>query len=53
MKEYIRTLNKFKESPLSVLENEKDKAKLIAAINKSIKLLLKADSKNKASKSYY
>lgn len=52
MKEYIKILNKFKESPLSVLENEKDKVKLISAINKSIKLLYKADSKNKA-KTYY
>lgn len=53
MKEYIKILKKFKESPLSVLENEKDRAKLISAINKSIKLLHKADSKNKAKRYYY
>ena len=47
MKEYIKILNKFKESPLSVLEDEKDKAKLISAINKSIKLLQKAESRKK------
>lgn len=48
MKEHIRILNKFKEHPLSVLENDKDSAKLVSAINKSIKLLQKADSRNKA-----
>lgn len=50
MNEYIKILNKFKESPLSVLENEKDNAKLMAAINKSIKILNKYNSKNKALK---
>ena len=53
MKEYIKILNKFKNNPLSVLENEKDNVKLMAAINKSIKLLHKADSKNKAFKNQY
>ena len=53
MKEYIKILNEFKKRPLSVLENEKDNAKLMCAINKSIKLLQKADSRNKASNSYY
>ena len=53
MKEHIKILNKFKEHPLSVLENEKDNAKLIAAINKSIKLLQKADSRNKAIDRYF
>ena len=53
MNEYIKILNKFKESPWHVLENDKDIAKLMAAINKSIKLLQKADSRSKASKNYY
>lgn len=53
MKEHIKILNEFKKHPLSVLENDKDNAKLIAAINKSIKLLQKQDSKNKAADSYY
>lgn len=52
MKEHIKILNKFKERPLSVLENDKDYAKLISAINKSIKLLQKTDSRNKASDRY-
>ena len=53
MKEHIKILNEFKKRPLSVLENEKDNAKLIAAINKSIKLLQKADSRNKAEDRYF
>lgn len=48
MKEHIKILNKFKEHPLSVLKNDKDNAKLMAAINKSIKLLQKQDSRNKS-----
>ena len=48
MKEYIKILNKFKESPLEVLDNEKDRVMLLAAINKSIKLLQKHDSRNKS-----
>jgi hypothetical protein len=47
MKEHIKILNKFKMSPLEVLDNEKDRTKLLAAINKSLKLLQKANSKNK------
>lgn len=53
MKEHIKILNEFKKHPLSVLENDKDSAKLMSAINKSIKLLQKADSRNKAADSYY
>lgn len=49
MKEHIKILNKFKESPYAILENDKDSAKLIAAINKSIKLLQKQNSRNKVS----
>ena len=52
LKEHIKILNEFKKHPLSVLENEKDSAKLIAAINKSIKLLQKANSRNKAADRY-
>lgn len=43
MKEHIKILNEFLKHPLGVLENEKDNAKLIAAINKSIKLLHKEE----------
>lgn len=53
MKEHIKILNKFKEHPLSVLENAEDSIKLIAAINKSIKLLQKQDSRNKAVNRYF
>lgn len=52
MKEHIKILNKFKKRPLSVLENDKDNAKLMSAINKSIKLLQKQDSRNKAINRY-
>lgn len=45
IKEYARILRKFKEAPYEVLENDKDKAKLIAAINKSLKVLQKTDGK--------
>ena len=45
MKEHIKILNKFKEYPYRVLEDEKDYTKLIAAINKSIKLLQKESSR--------
>jgi hypothetical protein len=48
MKEHIKIFNKFKQNPLCILENDKDYAKLISAVNKSLKLLQKADSKNKA-----
>ena len=47
MTEHIKILNKFKENPYSVLDNDKDNAKLISAINKSLKLLQKANSRNK------
>lgn len=53
MKEHIKILNKFKEHPLSVLGNAEDNVKLIAAINKSIKLLQKHDSRNKAVDRYF
>lgn len=52
MNEHIKILNEFKKNPYRVLDNDKGNAKLIAAINKSIKLLQKADSR-KASKSGY
>lgn len=47
MTEHIKILNKFKELPLEVLADDKDRAKLLAAVNKSLKLLQKANSKNK------
>ena len=53
MKEHIKILNEFKKNPLSVLENDKDNAKLMSAINKSIKLLHKVDSRNKAVDRYF
>lgn len=53
MNEYIKILRKFQTYPLSVLDNDKDKEKLMAAINKSIKLLHKADSRNKAVDKYF
>lgn len=45
MNEHIKILNKFKEYPYRVLEDEKDCAKLIAAINKSIKVIQKESSR--------
>jgi hypothetical protein len=53
MNEYIKILRKFQTYPLSVLNNDKDTKKLMAAINKSIKLLKKHNSKNKALKDEY
>ena len=53
MKKHIEILNEFKENPYRVLENDKDHAKLVAAINKSIKLLKKEDSRNKSNKICY
>lgn len=47
MKEHIQILTEFKEHPLAILMNEKDHEKLKAAINKSIKLLEKQNSRNK------
>lgn len=52
MKEHIKILTEFKKHPLGVLENDKDSVKLMSAINKSIKLLQKADSRNKATDRY-
>lgn len=48
MTEHIKILNEFKKNPYRVLDNDKENAKLIAAINKSIKLLQKANSRKKA-----
>ena len=45
MKEHIKILRKFQTYPLSVLYDGKDKEKLMAAINKSIKLLNKHNSR--------
>jgi hypothetical protein len=45
--DHIQILNRFKETPYEILGKDKDKAKLIAAINKSIKLLQR-DSSRKA-----
>lgn len=45
MNEHIEILNKFKEYPYRVLEDEKDYAKLVAAINKSIKVMQKESSR--------
>ena len=50
MNENIKILNEFKKSPYEVLRNDKDTKKLIAAINKGIKLIQKADSRKKESK---
>ena len=47
MNEHIKILNEFKKNPYHVLDNDKDNAKLIAAINKSLKLLQKANGRNK------
>ena len=49
MNENIKILNEFKKSPYEVMRDDKDMKKLIAAINKSIKLLQKADSRKKSS----
>ena len=47
MTEHIKILNEFKNNPYTVLDNDKSNAKLIAAINKSIKMLQKANSRKK------
>lgn len=47
MKDHIDILKKFKEKPYTTLDNTKDYEKLMAAINKSIKLLQKHDSRKK------
>ena len=51
MKEHIKIFNEFKENPYRVLENDKDTAKLISAINKSIKMMQKAESRKSRTKS--
>lgn len=48
MKEHIDILKKFKDKPYTILDNVKDCEKLMAAINKSIKLLQKHDSRKKS-----
>lgn len=53
MKEHIKILNKFKENPYRVLDNDKDNTKLMAAINKSIKLLQKENSRKKDLKRWH
>ena len=52
MLEHVRILNQFKEDPYGVLNNDKDRAKLIAAMNKSIKLLLRQHSRKKDSENW-
>ena len=47
MKEHIKILNKFKESPYEVLGNRKDFEKLIAAINKSIEVMHAENSRKR------
>ena len=47
MNTHIQILNQFKESPYETLRNDKDNKKLIAAINKSIKLLQKHNCNKK------
>ena len=49
MIEHVKILNDFKERPYEVLDNDKDRAKLVAAINKSIKLLRRDHSRKKES----
>lgn len=49
MNENIKILNEFKKSPYEVMRDDKSMKKFIAAINKSIKLLQKADSRKKSS----
>ena len=54
MKEYIKILKRFRKSPLSVLENDRDKEKLMAAIDESVELLQKKNNKKeKLLKTYY
>lgn len=47
MTEHIKILNEFKKCPYEVLHNDKDYKKLIAAINKSIKVMNQANSRKK------
>ena len=51
-RDYIQILIKFRDNPYEVLKNDKDTAKLMAAVNKSIKLLQKASSRKKADRDW-
>ena len=50
MKYHIEILRKFLDDPYEVMDNDKDSKKLVAAINKSIKILRATDSRSKAKK---
>ena len=50
MKYHIEILRKFLDDPYEVMGNDKDSKKLVAAINKSIKILRATDSRNRAKK---
>ena len=50
MKYHIEILRKFLDDPYEVMGNDKDSKKLVAAINKSIKILRATDSRSKAKK---
>lgn len=50
MMEYVEILRKFLDDPYEVLGDDKGSKKLIAAINKSIKILRATDSRNRAKK---
>ena len=50
MREYIEILRKFLDGPYEVLGDDKDGKKLVAAINKSIKILRATDIRNRAKK---
>ena len=50
MKCHIEILRKFLDDPYEVMGNDKDSKKLVAAINKSIKILRATDSRSKAKK---
>lgn len=47
MKEHIEILRKFQTYPYGVLNNEKECRKLMAAINKSLKVMSAAHSRKK------
>ena len=53
MTEHIKILNKFKEAPYEVLENSKDFEKLVAAINKSIKVMHAENSRKRERRRLY
>ena len=48
MKEHIEIMRKFLDDPYEVLGDDKDSKKLVAAINKSIKILRATNSRIKA-----